>query len=116
METSVPAGNLEVTTSIPTNAVQCDNCQGILRRGWMFTFKTKPAEVAKCLMCSLRHWPMVRMSLLTALVVGTILTLLNQGDKLISGSWAKDFYWKVPLTYCVPYLVATWGALTNSRG
>ena len=102
--------------SVPANTTGCANCHRTLRLGWVFTFKTKPGEVAKCLMCALRHWPMVRRSLLTALVVGTILTLLNQGDELLSGSWARDFYWKVPLTYCVPYLVATWGALTNSRG
>jgi hypothetical protein len=23
--------------------------------------------------------------------------------------------WKIPLTYLVPFLVATWGALVNSR-
>ncbi len=58
---------------------------------------------------------MVRRSLLVATVVGTILTLLNQGDTLVSGEWRNDLYWKIPLTYCVPFLVATFGALTNIR-
>jgi hypothetical protein len=58
---------------------------------------------------------MLRRSLLTALVVGTILTLLNQGDKVLTGSWTSGLYWKVPLTYCVPFRVATWGGLSNSR-
>jgi hypothetical protein len=48
-------------------------------------------------------------------VVGTLLTLLNQGDFLISGNWNTALYWKIPLTYCVPFLVATYGALSSVR-
>jgi hypothetical protein len=58
---------------------------------------------------------MLKRSFLTALVVGTLLILLNQGDVILSGSWRPGLYWKIPLTYCVPFLVASWGALTNSR-
>ena len=49
------------------------------------------------------------------MVVGTVLTLLNQGDTLLSGSWNNTLYWKIPLTYSVPFIVATYGALSNSR-
>jgi hypothetical protein len=49
------------------------------------------------------------------LVVGSVLTALNQGDVLFSGSWPDALYWKVPLTYATPVAVATWGALTNAR-
>ncbi len=58
---------------------------------------------------------MLRRSLAAAVVVGTILTALNQGDNLLSGRWDAALYWKIPLTYCVPFIVATYGALTNSR-
>ena len=58
---------------------------------------------------------MLKRSAIAALVVGSILTLLNQGDLLISAQWNNSLYWKIPLTYCVPFLVATYGALTNSR-
>ena len=58
---------------------------------------------------------MLRRSLAAAVVVGTILTALNQGDNLLSGLWDAALYWKIPLTYCVPFIVATYGALTNSR-
>ena len=71
--------------------------------------------VIKCLTCSLLHRPMLKRSAIASLVVGTILTLLNQGDLLLSAQWNDAFYWKIPLTYCVPFLVATYGALTNSR-
>ncbi len=51
----------------------------------------------------------------TAAVVGTALTAINQGNLLIAGSFPAALYWKIPLTYCVPFCVATWGALVNSR-
>jgi hypothetical protein len=58
---------------------------------------------------------MLKRSLIASLVVGTVLTALNQGDILLSGQWSNALYWKIPLTYCVPFVVATYGALTNSR-
>jgi hypothetical protein len=54
-------------------------------------------------------------SLLTALVVGTILVAINQGNDIVAGEIRDSLIWKVPLTYCVPFCVATWGALVNSR-
>ena len=93
----------------------CGRCVCVLREGRTFSFETPCGVVLKCFVCSLFHPPMVRRSLLTALVVGTILTLLNQGNIVLAGSWQGSLYWKAPLTFCVPFLVATWGALTNSR-
>jgi hypothetical protein len=58
---------------------------------------------------------MLKRSFLASLVVGTVLTVLNQGDILFAGQWSNALYWKIPLTYCVPFMVATYGALTNSR-
>jgi hypothetical protein len=70
---------------------------------------------ARCLRCALTYRPMVRRSLLTAVVVGTILTAINQGTTLLDGNLPASLAWKVPLTYAVPFCVATWGALVNSR-
>ena len=50
-----------------------------------------------------------RRSLGAALVVGTILNLINQGDALFAGR-ALDWT-KLALTYIVPYCVATYGAV-----
>ena len=58
---------------------------------------------------------MLRRSLFAALVVGTVLTVLNQGDLLFAGQWSNAFYWKIPLTYSVPFIVSTYGALTSVR-
>ncbi len=52
----------------------------------------------------------VRRSLVVAAIVGTILNLINQGDVLALGAGMN--WWKVALTYCVPYLVSSYGAVT----
>jgi hypothetical protein len=49
-------------------------------------------------------------SLIVAMVVGTVLNLINQGDALIDGgrvSWLK-----LAMTYVVPYFVSTYGAVS----
>ena len=47
----------------------------------------------------------------TACVVGTILTSINHGDQILAGNFPHPV--KVALTYCVPYIVTTWGAITG---
>jgi len=51
-----------------------------------------------------------RRSLYVALVVGTVLNLINQGDALLG--MASINWWKVLLTYCVPYAVCTYGTVS----
>jgi hypothetical protein len=48
-----------------------------------------------------------------AVVVGTILVAINQGDVILAGNW--PILWKVGLTYLVPYCVTTYGAVTAKR-
>lgn len=58
-------------------------------------------------------WPVAKNSLVVALIVGTVLNVINQGDVLWSGSQLD--WLKVLLTYCVPYCVATYGAYNALR-
>ena len=58
---------------------------------------------------------MLKRSTAIALVVGTVLIIINQGDVLLGARWSVVLIWKVPLTYLVPFVVATWGALMNGR-
>ena len=51
-----------------------------------------------------------RRALVVALVVGTVLNLINQGDRLFSGD--SPNWWKLALTYVVPFVVSTHGAMT----
>ena len=92
-------------------AVSDTTCARCERRPGRFSVDGTP----RCLPCVLRHRPMLRRSLLTAAVVGTVLTSINQGNVLLDGEFPAELYWKIPLTYCVPFLVATWGALINTR-
>ena len=69
----------------------------------------------QCLRCTLRHRPLLRRSSLTALVVGTVLVAINQGNVIAGGDLPRALIWKIPLTFAVPFCVATWGALINSR-
>ncbi len=109
--------------SNPPNTLQiCVRCGARIKAKRGFGFKSQTgltsqdtAPKVKCFTCALQHRPMLKRSIIAALVVGTILTLLNQGDVLVSGSWNSALYWKIPLTYCVPFLVASYGALSNSR-
>jgi len=52
-----------------------------------------------------------RRSFLVALVVGTVLNVINQGDALVA---AAPINWiKIILTYFVPYAVCTYGAVSS---
>jgi hypothetical protein len=97
-----------------TAGPRCDVC-GIAYAGAAFVFQTGEGTHVTCWRCALRHRPMLRRSLTIALVVGTLLLVINQGDVLLSSPWPRALLWKAPLTYVVPFLVATWGALVNSR-
>ena len=68
----------------------------------------------RCLRCALCHPPLLRRSALTGLVVGTVLVGINQGNIIVAGYFPAALIWKIPLTYAVPFCVATWGALINS--
>ena len=111
----------------------CGRCRRQPQRGWSFAFKNTASttgrsiddrstsddgstgDVIKCLRCALLHRPMLRRSILTALVVGSLLTALNQGNTLAAGNWQAEMFWKIPLTYCVPFCVTTYVALGNAR-
>jgi len=54
-------------------------------------------------------------SIKTALIVGTILVLINHGSELLSGQFAWN--WVIPalVTYLVPFSVATYGQAQGKR-
>jgi hypothetical protein len=97
-----------------TAGPDCNAC-GTAHGGASFVFQTGEGTLVTCWRCALRHRPMLRRSFKIALVVGTVLLAINQGDVLLSAQWPRALVWKAPLTYVVPFVVATWGALVNSR-
>ena len=56
----------------------------------------------------------VQRGLKVGLVVGTALTLINNGDALFGGALTAQHLWKIPLTYCVPYLVSTYASVQSA--
>ena len=95
----------------------CYSCNVDLtgRRVFVFNVPNTGIRIVKCFRCGLHHPPILKRSLRVAVIVGTVLTLLNQGDLLITGQIHYSHMWKIPLTYCVPFAVATYGALASSR-
>jgi hypothetical protein len=55
-----------------------------------------------------------RRALVVALVIGTLLNAINQGDALLGGA---PLHWgKIALTYAVPFCVSLHGAAAALRG
>ena len=50
-----------------------------------------------------------------ALIVGTVLTAINQGDAILSGEITAGVAAKIGLTYLVPYCVSTYAAVQALR-
>jgi hypothetical protein len=59
--------------------------------------------------------PLAFRAIKVALVVGTCLTLINQFDALFGGASATSLWWKIPLTYSVPFLVSLYSSLAATR-
>ena len=66
----------------------------------------------------MKHWiqsslepGIVRRSFRVALIVGTLLVVINQGDRIVEGRLDSLVLAKILLTYLVPYLVATYAAV-----
>lgn len=53
----------------------------------------------------------LRKAVLTALVVGTLLIAINHGETILKGQYPPLI--KVLLTYCVPFCVTIWGAVSG---
>jgi hypothetical protein len=55
----------------------------------------------------------LRRTIRIALVVGTILTLFNQGDVILRGDATALTWIKATLNYCVPFIVSNVGLLAG---
>jgi hypothetical protein len=57
----------------------------------------------------------VRRSARVAFVVGTLLALINHGDRLLQADIDASVGLKILLTYLVPYCVSTWASVQTAR-
>ncbi len=54
-------------------------------------------------------------SIKVALLVGTILAIINHADAILSGNFNTTNTIQILLTYLVPYFVATYGSVEQAR-
>lgn len=104
-----------MTTSAETEI--CCLCQHppVLDSWFQLTSADGARTSVACLRCTVCQPSLVRRAGGVALVVGTILTLINQGDIILEGRLSAEHLWKIPLTFLVPYLVSTYSALGTLR-
>jgi hypothetical protein len=57
----------------------------------------------------------LRRTLRIALIVGVVLTLINQADVIIGGEANAVTWIKVGLNFCVPFVVSNLGLLAGKR-
>ena len=57
----------------------------------------------------------VQRGIKVGLIVGTVLTAINYGDLLLAGTLPPGIWWKIPMTYCVPYCVSTYAGVSAIR-
>ena len=50
---------------------------------------------------------------MVALIIGTLLNAINQGPEILTGHW--PVWWKLALTYFVPFSVASYGSYAASK-
>ncbi|MBI2913640.1 MAG: four helix bundle protein [Chloroflexi bacterium] len=103
-----------MATIAAASSLKCARCGASLAVS-RYEVRAGEAKLRRCLRCALIHRPMLARSLVICLVVGTILTAINQGNVILAGDFPSALAWKIPLTYSVPFCVATLGALLNAR-
>jgi hypothetical protein len=69
----------------------------------------------RCLRHALGYPPVRDRAIRVALLVGSILFVINQADVVLSGQLTLLVIAKIGLTYLVPYSVATYSALATNR-
>ena len=74
------------------------------------TTEQEPSLIALC-----KRRAVMRRAAMIALVVGTILAIINHGDRLISGDISSEVVIKILMTYLVPYCVSTYSAVLTIR-
>jgi hypothetical protein len=71
--------------------------------------------VRRCGRHGLLYWAILGRAIRVALVVGTILFVINQSDVVLRGQMTPLVVAKIALTYLVPFSVSTYSALAANR-
>jgi hypothetical protein len=90
----------------------CDLCH---RRAYCRFVAAGHRTALRCRWHALVYGPVFHRSLRVAMVVGTILFLINQADVVVGGHLTVLVAAKIALTYLVPFSVSTYSALQINR-
>lgn len=74
-----------------------------------------PPSWGRCCREHLASPEALRRCIVVALVVGSVLTLVNQGDLLLDGRLPAALAIKIPLNFLVPFLVSSTGYIAARR-
>ncbi len=74
-----------------------------------------PVRSADPALSRLFSWSLVRRNGLVAVCVGTLLTAVNQSDRILSESVDLPLILRIGANYLIPFTVACLGALLNRR-
>ena len=92
----------------------CDRCGATLGDS-IYEVKLSSGVARLCFRCILRYRPFFFRAFLIALFVGTFLTAVNQGNIIIGGDFPSSLFWKIPLTYSVPFCVSNVSSILAAR-
>jgi hypothetical protein len=76
---------------------------------------TKKRESPRPLIVYCLERPTLLFSLKMALVVGTLLAVINHGQAIVTGHFTSDRLLPMLLTYCVPFTVAMYSQIQGKR-
>src|SRR4029079_331793 len=68
-----------------------------------FQFGAQDGAPVRCVWHGIVYARLFVTSLARAALVGTSLTSINQGNVILAGRFPHELFWKIPLTYSVPY-------------
>ena len=94
------------------SSTECKGCRCVIGMGER-RFKMGTAGVMKCFSCAATDPSLLSRAAYMSLIVGSILTIINQGTLIFHGSFPLDLAWKIPLTYAVPFCVS-WASVMSA--
>lgn len=97
---------------LQVKSIECSQCKCVIgpedKR-----FKMGTGGFIKCFSCAAFDSALIKRAAVMSMIVGTILTLINQGTLLFAGQLRSAMIWQIPLTYATPFVVS-WTSVMNS--
>lgn len=94
----------------------CTSCAKLIHSGQV-KFRLGPEGNLKCFKCASTDGAILKRSTLISVIVGTLLTFINQGDEIFGGTAGDDLSlaWKIPLTFITPFMVSWVSVMSASK-